>query len=189
MPASGNYRLVSTVDPGALAGTANVQQYGSSQAALVVSTSETVAQIICDPDDYAGGGTDPEWTFELEGGSDDDISPGTLTGATWRILQNITGEANDFTDVRAVHVAVEPLVAGDAVLLRGVLSMGNLTGTSEFRMALPLQLDSAGDADSSDFAGAAVVLPAGFTFNVSHPLRLRLYESTNARIVITLQGT
>lgn len=188
MAAVGEIGFVSAFRPGVPGGTSNEQAYGSAQTCRVAATSETVAQIICDPTNYAGGGTDPEWTFELEGGSDDDISPGTLTGAAWRIIQKVTGQDNDFTTVRGLHIAAEPLVAGTAVVVKAVLSMGDLTGTALERMALPILLESATDTDSSDFCGAAVAMPNGFTFDVSDPLRLRVYECSNARIIITLLG-
>jgi hypothetical protein len=187
MPSAAYCKFRWEASPSAVRGTDNAQKYGVPGEISIAGDGESIVQLSLALDDYAGGGTDPEFTIELEDGSGDDIAF-IGTGFTGKVLaQQMNGEANDFSFIRSLAVRGLATDAGDPSKLRALLFMGNLAGTNEHRLAIPLLWDST-DSGRTAECGVCLPMPRGFDWDVTYPLKLHIYESLNVSLIIGLQG-
>jgi hypothetical protein len=183
MASSGIFTLGSHVSPAAPAATSTRQDFGLDAQLSVPGDTDTVAQILAQPEDYPGGGVDPWLSFELRDGTDPQSAIPDSGGdavITWQIIERANGAANDFSLVRGVHVQAAPLDPETASKITAKVTLGP-------DLSFPLKFDSA-DTARPALSSALVVIPAGLALVDDQLLTLTISESDNARVLMTLQG-
>lgn len=145
----------------------------------LLGDTDTIAQILIQPDDYvAGSTTEPYLTLDLgSGGSGTTIIPTVTQGGGapnedigYQIREHAGGTVagNDFTIVRAVHLRAFALNPDSAHKCKVLATSGNFGGSSFDRIAVPLGYDSTA-ADRTAASEALLILPVGHTFASAHP--------------------
>lgn len=110
-------------------------------------------------------------------------------GTPVRIIEQVTGEVNDFTQIRAAQIIFRPLDAAADARGRAQLTMGDPAARYD-HFSVPLHLDHAGGAVPVCPSWLAT-LPQGLPYSTDYHLTLRIAATEgniNGLILINLLG-